>query len=200
LQDFTRLISHENLPHKVSTHAPGPTRCITYHPPPHTVANSYLLNKMFSLLNRATSSSSLHRSRPSNESLPSPTSSQLPTPPPASLEPAIDGPPSPEHIRAYTEQMRRGSAFTNRTRSYTSSSATPSFRSGISEPFFGPGDTPSISRQSSRRSNSSNMPLKKGERPESIQIFGKGLFSRTLRRDSGSRSSSSLSTAPSLVG
>jgi len=157
---------------------------------------------MFGLLNRATSSSSLHRSRPSNESLPSPTS-QLQNPPPASLEPAIDGPPSPEHIRAYTEQMRRGSVFTNRTRSYTSSSATPSFRSGISEPYFGPGDNPSLSRQSSRRSNSSSMPLKKGERPESIQIFGKGLFSRnsrTLRRDSGSRSSSSLSTAPSLVG
>jgi hypothetical protein len=158
---------------------------------------------MFGLLNRATSSPSLHRSRPSNESLPSPTSSQLPTPPPVSLKPSIDGPPSPEHIRAYTEQMRRGSAFTNRTRSYTSSSATPSFRSGISEPFSGPVDTPSLSRQSSRRSNSSSMPLKKGERPESIQIFGKGLFSRnsrTLKRDSGSRSSSSLSTAPSLVG
>lgn len=156
---------------------------------------------MFGLLNRATSSPSLHRSRPSNESLPSPTSSQLQTPPPVSLQPSIDGPPSPEHIRAYTEQMRRGSVFTNRTRSYTSSSATPSFRSGILEPFSGPGDTPSLSRQSSRRSNSSSMPLK--ERPESIQIFGKGLFSRnsrTLRRDSGSRSSSSLSTAPSLVG
>ena len=158
---------------------------------------------MFGLLNRATSSSSLHRSRPSIESLPSPTSLELPTPPPVSLQPSIDGPPSPEHIRAYTEQMRRGSAFTNRTRSYTSSSATPSFRSGISEPFSGPGEFPSLSRQSSRRSNSGSMPLKKGERPESIQIFGKGLFSRnsrTLRRDSGSRSSSSLSTAPSLVG
>jgi len=158
---------------------------------------------MFGLLNRATSSSSSHRSRHSNESLPSSTSLGLPTPPPVSLQPSIDGPPSPEHIRAYTEQMRRGSAFATRTRSYTSSSATPSFRSGISEPFSGSGDSPSLSRQSSRRSNSGSMPLKKSERPESIQIFGKGLFSRnsrTLRRDSGSRSSSSLSTAPSLVG
>lgn len=158
---------------------------------------------MFGLLNRAASSSSLHRSRPSNESLPSPTSSQLPTPPPVSLQPSIDGPPSPEHIRAYTEQMRRGSAFTNRARSYTSSSATPSFRSGISETFSGPGDTFSLSRQSSRRSNASNMPLKNGERPESIQIFGKTLFSRNtrkLRKNSGSRSSSSLSTTPSFLG
>src|SRR5271163_1342617 len=103
---------------------------------------------MFGLLNRATSSSSLHRSRPSNESQLS-TSIELPTPPPISLQPSIDGPPSPEHIRAYTEQMRRGSVFTNRTRSYTSSSATPSFRSGISEPFSGLGDTPNLSRQSS---------------------------------------------------
>lgn len=97
-----------------------------------------------------------------------------------SLEPAIDGPPSPERIRAYTEQMKRSSIFGNNSRSNTISSATSSFRSHE----FGPGSTDSLSlsRKSSGRSNAGAMPSSRGDRPESVQIFGKALFSRHRKR------------------
>lgn len=152
---------------------------------------------MFGLLNRTTSSASTHRSRPSADSIPSPTSTQASTSLAVTIEPSIDGPPSPGNIRAYAEQMKRGSILTSRSRSYTTSSATPSFRSGSSSAASAAGEPITLSRQSSRRSNASSMPSRSGENTESAQGFGKGLFSRTsrkLRRNAGSRSSSSLST------
>jgi hypothetical protein len=102
-----------------------------------------------------------------------------------SLEPAIDGPPSPERIRAYTEQMKRSSIFGNNSRTSTFSSATSSFRSRDS--VTASTDNLSLSRRSSGRSNASSMPSSRGERPESVQIFGRTLFSRRGRRVKGSK-------------
>ena len=96
------------------------------------------------------------------------------SPLPDSLQPAIDGPPSPERIRAYTEQMKRSSIFGNNSRTNTLSSVTSSFRSRDS-------DTVSLSRKSSSRSIASSMLSSRGER-ESVQIFGKGMFSRAGRK------------------
>ncbi|KAH6682019.1 hypothetical protein B0J14DRAFT_469086 [Halenospora varia] len=96
---------------------------------------------------------------------------------PESLEPAIDGPPSPERIRAYTEQMKRSSIFGNNSRTNTFSSASSSFRSRDST--YASTDSSSLSRKSSGRSNTGNMP--RSDRPESTQIFG-SIFSRGGRK------------------
>jgi hypothetical protein len=105
-----------------------------------------------------------------------------------SLEPAIDGPPSPERIRAYTEQMKRSSIFGTNSRTNTLSSATLSFRSRDSAS----ASTESLSRKSSGRSNASGMPSPR-ERPESSQKFG-SIFSRSGRK---SRRDNSLSNSAS---
>ncbi|KAG0652083.1 hypothetical protein D0Z07_1444 [Hyphodiscus hymeniophilus] len=107
-----------------------------------------------------------------------------------SLQPAIDGPPSPERIRAYTEQMKRSSIFGNNSRTNTLSSATSSFRSRDS-------DTTTLSRKSSNRSIAGSMPSSRGDRPESV--FGKSIFSRAGRRarregNSPANSATSLTT------
>ncbi|TVY82237.1 hypothetical protein LSUE1_G007142 [Lachnellula suecica] len=100
-----------------------------------------------------------------------------------SLEPAIDGPPSPERIRAYTEQMKRSSIFGNNSRTNTLSSATSSFRSRESASTST--DDISLSRESSGRSNASTMPS------ESPLLFG-SIFSRTGKKSK--RHSNSAST------
>jgi hypothetical protein len=116
------------------------------------------------------------------EVLPSPFTE--PPSSPESLLPAIDGPPSPERIRAYTEAMKRSSIFGNNSRTGTFSSASS--------------EHVSLSRKSSTRSNSSNMPLtrierpERPERPESVQIFG-SLFSRSNRKSRRETSSGSIS-------
>jgi len=104
-----------------------------------------------------------------------------------SLEPAIDGPPSPERIRAYTEQMKRSSIFGNNSRTNTLSSATSSFRSRDST--SASADNSSLSRRSSGRSNASSMPI------EGTQLFG-SIFSRSGRK---SRRDNSLSNLKSSV-
>lgn len=96
-----------------------------------------------------------------------------------SSAPALEGPPSPERIRAYTEQMKRTSLFGNGSRSNTITSTTPSFRSRESS--SASNETTTLSRKSSSRSNSSNMPSTKADRPESVQIFG-SIFSRSGRK------------------
>lgn len=97
-----------------------------------------------------------------------------------SLEPAIDGPPSPERIRAYTEQMKRSSIFGNNSSRTTLSSGASSFRSR--ESVLASTENLALSRKSSGRSSSSSMPASRTERPESVQIFGRTLFSRHGRR------------------
>ncbi|KAM7222478.1 hypothetical protein V8F06_002256 [Rhypophila decipiens] len=110
------------------------------------------------------------------------------------LEPAIDGPPSPESIRA---QMKRAATANAKDKEkhqshQTTSSGSSSLRSLTST------DRPSwenaldgltLSRKSSGRSTSSSMPSR--ERPESVQIFGKTIFNRRgkFRRESSAQSS-----------
>lgn len=111
---------------------------------------------------------------------------------PDSLSPAIDGPPSPERIRAYTEAMRRGSIFGNNSRTGTLSSVSS--------------EHATLSRQSSVRSNSSSMGCARSNRPESVQIFN-SMFSRSGRKlkrenstESGQLSISSVNLTEQVVG
>ncbi|KAI1268501.1 hypothetical protein F5Y18DRAFT_232123 [Xylariaceae sp. FL1019] len=114
------------------------------------------------------------------------------------LEPALDGPPSPEGLRAMSQQMKRGSMSGPPRRKLTVSSASSSLHSGSATP-----ETPQwersledlgLSRRSSQRS--SGMPVR--ERPESMQIFSKSVFTRKgkLRREMSEQgfSSSALSS------
>ncbi|PQE10417.1 pak-box p21-rho-binding protein [Rutstroemia sp. NJR-2017a WRK4] len=108
------------------------------------------------------------------------------------FEPAIDGPPSPGHIRAYTEHMRRGSAVVNKS-STPSFTSTSSFRSRQSS--LDSSSQINLQRNLSQKSNSSSMATK--ERPDSLNLFGKSLFSRSskkFRRYHGSMGSSSSSS------
>ena len=109
------------------------------------------------------------------------------------LEPAIDGPPSPESIRAFNRQMMRSTVLDKHQSHQTSSSGSSSLRSLASadRPAWEQAlDGLTLSRNSSGRSTNSNV-----LRPDSVQIFGKTLFNRRtkIRRDSGAPSSSSSS-------
>ncbi|EFX00608.1 pak-box/p21-Rho-binding protein [Grosmannia clavigera kw1407] len=115
------------------------------------------------------------------------------------LEPAIDGPPSPGSIRAFSNQVRHASDKQHSRQSHqTTSSGSSSLRSLTSA------DRPSwdhtfdtsassLSRQSSGRSITSNVPPR--ERHDSVQIFGRSLFGKRnrLRRESSAQSSSNSS-------
>ncbi|OAA53813.1 pak-box/p21-Rho-binding protein [Niveomyces insectorum RCEF 264] len=118
------------------------------------------------------------------------------------LEPAIEGPPSPESIRAFSNQMRWASAMDkhqsqqSRQSHQTTSSGSSSLRSLTSadrpswdHSFDGP---VSLSRKSSGRSVSSVQPR---DRLDGVQIFGKSLFGKRgrLRRESSAQSSSNSS-------
>ncbi|KAJ8065269.1 hypothetical protein OCU04_005968 [Sclerotinia nivalis] len=122
-----------------------------------------------------------------------PTDKHLTYPPVESFEPAIDGPPSPQGIRAYTEQMRRGSAFVPKstTPSFTSASSFRSRQSSLDS-----SNRIELQRKSSGRSNGSSMAAK--DRPDSINLFGKTIFSRSskkFRRNHPSMGGSSTSLA-----
>jgi hypothetical protein len=97
------------------------------------------------------------------------------------LEPAIDGPPSPERIRALNEQVRQSQQHTTAPGSSTTSDKVllDCYRN----------DT-ALSRNSSQRSTASSIPSR--ERPDSI-LFGKPIFNRRsrLRRDGSDFNSSS---------
>jgi hypothetical protein len=92
---------------------------------------------------------------------------------PEDFQSAIAGPPSPERIRAYTEQMKRSSIFGSNSRSDTLSSASSSSRSRS--------ESLSLSRKSSSRSTTAMSSYT--ERPESVPIFGKTIFTRKSKRD-----------------
>ncbi|KAA8568568.1 hypothetical protein EYC84_007586 [Monilinia fructicola] len=93
------------------------------------------------------------------------------------FEPAIDGPPSPQGIRAYTEQMRRAQHFLDSSNRIE------------------------LHRQSSARSNGSSMATK--ERHDSINLFGKTIFfsrsNKKFRRNHISMGGSSTSLASSTA-
>lgn len=161
---------------------------------PVIVPAIYLLIKMFgSFMSRLPPvhvyGAPVPKNASNTEALSSPP--REPSSSPESLLPAIDGPPSPERIRAYTEAMKRGSLFGNNSRTNTFSSASS--------------EHVSLSRKSSNRSTSSKMPSARSERPESVQMFG-SLFSRSgrkLRREnsagSGSGSASSMTLGDSVI-
>ncbi|KLU84279.1 hypothetical protein MAPG_03323 [Magnaporthiopsis poae ATCC 64411] len=116
------------------------------------------------------------------------------------LEPAIDGPPSPESIRAFSQQMRQSSVQDKHQSRHTSSSGSSSLLSLVSSgrpswehAFEGP---PALSRRSSGRSTNSIMQApSQRERADSVQLFGKNIFNRKsrLRRDSSAQSFASSS-------
>ncbi|KAK4147026.1 uncharacterized protein C8A04DRAFT_34572 [Dichotomopilus funicola] len=112
------------------------------------------------------------------------------------LDPAVDGPPSPECLRELSQQMRQGSFRDKHLSNQTSSSGSSSLRSLTSADrpsWEHPLDSRTLSRKSSGRSTSSSMPSR--ERPESVQIFGKKLFAR---RGKGRRESSAQSSSSSM--
>ncbi|KAK1769178.1 hypothetical protein QBC33DRAFT_448164 [Phialemonium atrogriseum] len=145
---------------------------------------------------KSTAKSSKPTTNPLSPSQSAPAKSQLRTNITDLFEPAVDGPPSPESIRALNKQMRRSSVLDKHQSHQTTSSGSSSLRSLAS------GDRPSwenalegisLSRKSSGRSTASSMPSR--DRPESVQIFGKTLFNRRgkLRRESSAQSSSGSS-------
>ncbi|KFY14988.1 hypothetical protein V492_02293 [Pseudogymnoascus sp. VKM F-4246] len=106
--------------------------------------------------------------------------------PALTMEPAMDGPPSPQRIRAYTEQMKR-SVAAGHSRTSTGTSSTSSSASGADSGTRSPEE--SLSRQASRKSTA-GMSIK-AERPETLQMFGKALFSRGSKRSKKGRSRAS---------
>ncbi|OHW96324.1 hypothetical protein CSPAE12_04980 [Colletotrichum incanum] len=112
------------------------------------------------------------------------------------FEPALDGPPSPERIRALSKQMKRASAVDkHKSHTTTSSGSSSSLRSLNSDRSWEHTlETITLSRRSSGRSTSSSMPSR--DRPESVQLFGKTIFNRRARmkRESSSHQSSSGSS------
>lgn len=149
------------------------------------------------------------------------------------LDPALDGPPSPERLRQLSQEMRRGSHADIRRGSqadirrgsqadirrgsqadirrgsvaekhqsqHTTSSGSSSLLSTSDRPSWEHGlEQLTLSRKSSQRSTTSSMPSR-GERPESLQIFGKTLFNRRgkMRRESSDQGSSNSSLLSSEV-
>lgn len=109
------------------------------------------------------------------------------------LEPAIDGPPSPDRLRALNKQMKQAADF-DKHRSHHPSASASSTHNSSDRPWDQVLDNITLSRRSSGRSTSSSMPSR--ERPDSVQLFGKTIFGRKgarLKRDSSANSSSASS-------
>ncbi|KAL9943645.1 hypothetical protein D7B24_008602 [Verticillium nonalfalfae] len=117
-------------------------------------------------------------SRPSTRSRPDPQSSKD-----IVFEPAVDGPPSPERIRAFSKHVKRVSALESTSSVAARPHATdrPSWENTL--------EHITLSRRSSGRSTSSSMPSR--DRPESVQLFGKTIFNRKVRMRAESNANSS---------
>lgn len=112
------------------------------------------------------------------------------------LEPAIEGPPSPERIRALSNRMKRNSTADKHRSELTTSSGSSSRLSTTSDKHSWNQslESLSLSRNPSQRSASSGVPSR--ERPDSVQFFGKAIFNRSrgkLRREGSDPSSSTSS-------
>ncbi|OTB07129.1 hypothetical protein M426DRAFT_20183 [Hypoxylon sp. CI-4A] len=112
------------------------------------------------------------------------------------LEPAIEGPPSPERIRALSNQMRHNLTSDKHRSELTTSSGSSSRLSATSDrkSWNQSLESLSLSRNPSQRSVSSGVPSR--DRPDSVQFFGKAIFHRgrgRLRRESSDQNSSSSS-------
>ncbi|KAK5664326.1 hypothetical protein OQA88_546 [Cercophora sp. LCS_1] len=116
------------------------------------------------------------------------------------LEPAVDGPPSPESLRALSNQMKQSGRDKHQSH-HTTSSGSSSLRSlgSVDRPSWeNTLDGLSLSRKSSGRSVTGSMPSR--ERPDSVQIFGKSLFTRRtkLKRGDSAPSAPTSSAGSSL--
>ncbi|KAG9252790.1 uncharacterized protein F5Z01DRAFT_185772 [Emericellopsis atlantica] len=115
------------------------------------------------------------------------------------MEPAMEGPPSPERLRQLSKQMKRAS-YLNRPRVQRQQSAGSSPRHAMDRsPWEQAFENMSLSRNPSSRSNSSGAPSELRTSRESVQILGRNLFQRgnhannKYKRASSSHSSSNSS-------
>jgi hypothetical protein len=113
------------------------------------------------------------------------------------LEPALDGPPSPEGIRAFSRRMKRGSIPEQPQNEPATSSGASSLCSETPEtPWERHLDGFGLSRNPSQRSSGMSFM----ERHESVQLFSKSVFGRKpkLRREQTDQGfpSSSLTEIP----
>lgn len=108
------------------------------------------------------------------------------------MEPAIDGPPSPERLRALSRQLKQSSTVDKHSSQITTSSGSSWDHSM---------DDPHLSRRSSTRSVSSNIAPPQ-DRSDSIIVFGKSIFSRKskARRDISDPNMSSGALYPPGMG
>lgn len=119
------------------------------------------------------------------------------------LEPAIERPPSPGRIRAFSNKVKQASFSDRHVSQQTTSSGTSSLLSYSSHdrrPSWEQAlESFSLSRKSSIRSTTSSMPSR--ERPESVQAIGKAIFNRKskLRRESLATSGSSTHSGEMAV-
>ncbi|RYP80058.1 hypothetical protein DL769_002632 [Monosporascus sp. CRB-8-3] len=97
------------------------------------------------------------------------------------LEPAMEGPPSPERIRALSKKLKQSSLTEKHNSQFTASSGSSFISTTSGTPSWD--DDPQPSRRSSQRSISGSNPSR--DRPDSVTVFGKSLFSRKgkLRRE-----------------
>ncbi|KAF4120297.1 hypothetical protein GMORB2_3098 [Geosmithia morbida] len=120
----------------------------------------------------------------------SPSSGRYEAPDIDYMEPAVDGPPSPERLRQLSKQMKRASHL-NRPRIERKESHDSSTSTSLSQNMWDQStDSTSLSRRSSSRSSPNN---DRSER-ESVQMLGRNLFQRKkANRASSSQSSSNSS-------
>ncbi|KAI0526657.1 hypothetical protein F5B22DRAFT_170157 [Xylaria bambusicola] len=107
------------------------------------------------------------------------------------LQPALDGPPSPEGIRAFSRRIKRRSVAEQQLDETAPSSGTSSLHSETPETSEHGFEDASLSRNPSQRSSA----MAFRDRPESVQLFGKAVFSRKpkLRRELSDQSHSNSS-------
>lgn len=112
------------------------------------------------------------------------------------LEPAIDGPPSPERLRQLSKQAKRASHLRRIPGHRTASSGSSSLRSATGErPAWELAlENMSLARKSSARSTASSITSKDRD---SVQFLGRGIFQRKNKahRESKSSSGSSMYSA-----
>lgn len=115
------------------------------------------------------------------------------------LEPAIEGPPSPERIRQLSKQMKRASHLNRGHGHRAASSGSSSLQSLTGErPTWEQGtENVSLTRQSSTRSTASSSPSR--ERPDSVQVLGKNIFHRRGKLSRSRRESSAPSSSGSSL-
>ncbi|RYP47340.1 hypothetical protein DL768_006591 [Monosporascus sp. mg162] len=90
------------------------------------------------------------------------------------LEPAMEGPPSPERIRALSTKLKQTSLAEKHNSQFTASSGSSFVSATSGTPSWD--DDPQPSRRSSQRSISGSNPPR--DRPDGVTVFGKSLFSR----------------------